>query len=89
MQQEKERAEILAALECVDYIVFFGEDDPCGVIAQLRPDVHVKGGDYDPGDFESMPEAKIIQEYGGRIEIVELTADKSTSDIIQRVREVK
>jgi D-beta-D-heptose 7-phosphate kinase/D-beta-D-heptose 1-phosphate adenosyltransferase len=87
--QEKERAEIMAALESVDYIVFFAEDDPCSIIAQLRPDVHVKGGDYNPGDFESMPEARIIQEYGGRIEIVELTAEKSTSDIIQSVRQVR
>ena len=85
--REKERAEILAALECVDYIVFFAEDDPCSIIGQLRPDVHVKGGDYDPGDFERMPEARIVQEYGGRVEIVELTAEKSTSDIIQRARQ--
>ena len=80
---EHDRAEILACLEFVDYVVFFDEDDPRQIISVLRPDVHVKGGDYKP---ESLPETEIVTSYGGRVETVSLTPGRSTSHLIDRVR---
>ncbi len=84
---QDDRAELLASLDCVDYIVFFEEDDPGSLIALFQPTVHVKGGDYDPNNYESMPEAKIVHGYGGRVEVVNLVAGKSTSNIVSRIQE--
>mgnify|MGYP001810314667 CR=1 FL=1 len=43
-----DRARVMGALRCVDFVVSFGEDDPTAILSQIRPDIHVKGGDYDP-----------------------------------------
>lgn len=86
--KENERADILSSLECVDYVVFFDGDDPCSLISMIKPDVHVKGGDYSPADYCSMPEAKLVEEYGGKIELVTLVEGKSTSDIINKIKAV-
>jgi len=83
---EKERAEILSALEFVDYIVFFDEDDPCKIISEIKPDIHVKGGDYDPNDYKNMPEAKVVHEYGGKVEIIKIIEGKSSSSIIEKIK---
>src|SRR5437763_11670845 len=61
---EAERAELLAALECVDHVVSFEEDTPEALIADVRPHVHVKGGDYRP---EDLPEASLVRELGGEV----------------------
>jgi len=82
---EIERSDLLSALECVDYVTIFHEKDPCKVISELEPDIHVKGGDYNPKDYTTMPEAKIINEYGGEIKIVKIINGKSTTGIIERV----
>jgi D-beta-D-heptose 7-phosphate kinase/D-beta-D-heptose 1-phosphate adenosyltransferase len=84
---EEERVEIISALEPVDYVVLFSEDDPCKIIAELKPDVHVKGGDYDPSDYVNMPEAKVVHEYGGEVKIVNLIDGKSTTNIIKKIME--
>jgi len=83
---EKERAEVLSALEFIDYIVFFDEDDPCKIISEIKPDIHVKGGDYDPNDYENMPEAKVVHDYGGKVEIIKIIEDKSSSSIIEKIK---
>lgn len=64
---ENDRAEVLAALGCVDYVVLFGEDTPVELIRQIKPDIDVKGGDY---SIENMPEAEIMKALGGRVEII-------------------
>ena len=87
INSQQERAEILSALEDINYIVFFDENDPCTLIEKIKPDIHVKGGDYNPNNYENMPEARIINEYGGQIKIVSIIEGKSTSNIIDRIKE--
>jgi D-glycero-beta-D-manno-heptose 1-phosphate adenylyltransferase len=76
---ESERAEIVAALEVVDAVVIFSEPDVTALIRQIKPDVQAKGTDYDK---ETVPEAQVVQECGGRVEIVGDPKDHSTSGII-------
>ncbi|MEM7405246.1 MAG: bifunctional heptose 7-phosphate kinase/heptose 1-phosphate adenyltransferase [Pseudomonadota bacterium] len=80
------RAEMLSCLESVDYLTFFDEDDPRAVLEALRPDVHVKGGDYDPDDPGSMPEATTVRSYGGEVRVVPLLEGQSTSGLVSRIR---
>ena len=79
---EEERVQILAALECVDYITVFPECLPNKLIEILKPDVHVKGGDYQP---EELPEAKIVESYGGKVVIVDEVKGKSTTELINLI----
>jgi len=76
------RAEMVAALKPVDYVVIFDEDTPIETIKALRPDVHVKGGDY---DIKDLPEKKAVEEGGGRVVIVPLEPGHSTTGILERV----
>ena len=80
---EAERAEILAALACVDWITLFDEDTPIETIAILRPHVHVKGGDYSPFDI---PEADVLRKIGARTHIVPLVPDRSTSRLLDLIQ---
>ena len=82
-----ERAELLAALECVDRVVLFDETTPEIALARLQPDVHCKGADYAGPSGKPIPEADVVQAYGGRVEFLPLVPDVSTSDIIRRIRE--
>jgi rfaE bifunctional protein kinase chain/domain/rfaE bifunctional protein nucleotidyltransferase chain/domain len=78
-----ERIEVLGALACVDHIVPFDTDQPLELIRALRPDVLVKGGDYTE---ETVPEAALVRSLGGRVQIVDLVPERSTSRIIERAR---
>jgi rfaE bifunctional protein nucleotidyltransferase chain/domain len=82
---EFERAELVAALQCVDYVTLFDEDTPTEIIEYLQPDIHVKGGDYQADD---LPESQAVKSYGGKIVIIPLTEGKSTTNLIQRIVEV-
>jgi len=82
-----DRAEILAALGCVDYVVIFDELTPERVISLLRPDVHCKGGDYRPGSGKDIPEAEVVRAYGGRVEILPLLSGRSTTALIAAIVE--
>lgn len=79
---ESERAEMLAGLVPVDYVVLFEEDTPIELLAQIKPSVHVKGGDYSK---ERLPETEVVEANGGRVEIVSLIQGKSTTNIIKEV----
>lgn len=79
-----ERAELLAALAPVDFVVVFAGDSPAPLLAQIRPDVHCKGTDY--GTPERVPEFGVVAAYGGRTALVGDPKDHATSDIIQKVR---
>lgn len=83
LMPERERAEILAALEDVDAIVIFSEPDVRAVIRELRPDVQAKGTDY---TAESVPERDEVMAYGGRVEIVGDPKDHSTTEILEQMR---
>ena len=80
---EDDRAEVLDALRAVDAVTIFDEPTAEALIAMVRPDVYVKGGDY---TLETLPEAKIVQEYGGRVEFVPLVEGRSTTNVIERIR---
>lgn len=79
---QDERAEVLAALRCVDYVTLFDEQTPKALIASLQPDIHVKGGDY---RVEDLPEAKVVLEYGGKVVILQLVDGRSTTNIVKRI----
>jgi rfaE bifunctional protein nucleotidyltransferase chain/domain len=81
-----ERAELLAALAPVDYVVVFAGDTPAPLLAQVKPDVHCKGTDY--GTPERVPEYATVRAYGGRTVLVGDPKDHATSDLIRRVREL-
>jgi rfaE bifunctional protein nucleotidyltransferase chain/domain len=77
-----DRAELVAALRCVDYVVIFPERTVGPLLDALRPDVHCKGTDY---TVESVPERAIVQAYGGRTAIVGDPKDHSTRDLLARI----
>lgn len=79
---EMERAEILTALACVDYVVLFDETRPDELIKVVRPDIHVKGGDY---TVDQLPEAATVQSLGGEVVIIPIVPGKSTSGLIQQL----
>lgn len=80
----EERAELLAALEPVDYVVVFAGDSPAPLLSELQPDVHCKGTDY--GTPEKVPEYEVVRSYGGRTALVGDPKDHATSDLISKVR---
>jgi rfaE bifunctional protein nucleotidyltransferase chain/domain len=82
-----ERAALLAALECVDYVITFPELTPEAALARLQPDVHCKGADYAPPHGKPIPEAAVVASYGGRIEFLPLLPGLSTTDLVRRIRE--
>lgn len=79
----EDRLQVLSALSCVDHVVPFDEDTPHELIRVVRPDVFVKGGDY---TRTTIPEATLVEELGGVVEILPFLVDRSTTDIIARVR---
>jgi len=83
---EEERAEIVAALGCVDAVILFDEDSPGELLAQLKPDVHAKGTDY---TIASVPERNVVASYGGKTAIVGDPKDHATTDLIERIRKTE
>lgn len=83
VMNERERAEIIAAVRGVAYVTVFRETSPARLIGTLRPDVHCKGTDY---TAESVPEAEVVRSYGGRVAIVGDPKDHSTTEILRRLR---
>jgi rfaE bifunctional protein nucleotidyltransferase chain/domain len=79
----EERAEIVAALACVDAVVVFEEDSPATLLSEIRPDVHAKGTDYTPG---TVPERDVVARYGGKTVIVGDPKHHATTDLIDRIR---
>jgi D-beta-D-heptose 7-phosphate kinase/D-beta-D-heptose 1-phosphate adenosyltransferase len=82
---EQERAEILAALACVDLVVIFPELSSLPTIQALRPEVWVKGGDYDLSTVHQ-EERTLVESYGGRVAIADRVGGVSTTEIIARIR---
>ncbi|MBR6905593.1 MAG: D-glycero-beta-D-manno-heptose 1-phosphate adenylyltransferase [Selenomonadaceae bacterium] len=83
INSEEDRAEVADALKAVDYVVLFDEPTAEQVIGKVRPDIYVKGGDY---TLETLPEAKIVQSYGGRVEFIALVAGRSTTNVIEKIK---
>jgi rfaE bifunctional protein nucleotidyltransferase chain/domain len=82
LQPEAERAEILASMACVDYVLLFDAPTVDGILKELKPDVHAKGTDYTE---ESVPERETVLAYGGQVAIAGDPKDHSTRDLIQKI----
>jgi rfaE bifunctional protein nucleotidyltransferase chain/domain len=85
----EERAEIVGALESVDFVTVFGEDTAAKLVDAVRPAVYVKGGDYsdDPSNERFPPEGLTVLGYGGEVRIVDFVAGISTSAILRKLQE--
>jgi rfaE bifunctional protein nucleotidyltransferase chain/domain len=82
----RERAEIIAAIEGVDYVILFSEPNVESLLRILQPHIHAKGTDYTE---ESVPEGEIVRAYGGRVAIVGDPKDHSTRDLIKTIKELE
>ena len=83
VQIENDRAEILAALGCVDFTVIFVEDTPENLIQKVRPDILVKGGDWKISDIVGAP---FVQSYGGQVMSLQFINGKSTTKLIEKAQ---
>lgn len=81
---ESERAEMLAGLECVDYVVIFPELTPISLLSELKPNIHVKGGDY---KLEQLVEREVVEAHGGKVIVGLNVPGKSTTNLIQVICE--
>lgn len=81
---ENERAEVIAALSCVDGVCIFGEDTPHALIELVRPTIHAKGGDYQSPD--ALPETPLVRSLGGNVVILPLVQDRSTTRLIAKMQ---
>jgi len=84
----QDRAEILAALECVDHVLIFADLTPTATLQLLRPEVHCKGAEYAPPHGRQLPERAVVEAYGGRVAFLPLLPGTSTTDVIIRIREL-
>jgi rfaE bifunctional protein nucleotidyltransferase chain/domain len=80
----KDRARVIAALESVDAVTWFGENTPVKLIERLQPKIYVKGGDY---DVTKIPEYPIVRTYGGKALALQFVKGRSTTKLIKKARE--
>jgi len=82
INNENDRAEILCALSCVDYVVIFDENSPARLLDKIKPDVYTKGADY---TMETLPEAAIMRKNNTRVEFITFVQGKSTTNTINKI----
>ena len=82
LNHQDDRAEVLSSLCSIGYVVIFEEDTPVDVLDKIKPNIHVKGGDYTE---ETLPETKIIKESGGKIQFIPFVEGRSTTNIINKI----
>jgi rfaE bifunctional protein nucleotidyltransferase chain/domain len=83
--REKQRAALVAALRCVDAVTFMNESRPAALLAALKPELYIKGGDYRVSDLKSAP---LVESYGGRAVVIPIEEEISTTEIIERIRQL-
>ncbi|MES2973140.1 MAG: D-glycero-beta-D-manno-heptose 1-phosphate adenylyltransferase [Pseudomonadota bacterium] len=83
LNNEQDRAVMMAALESVSLVTWFEEDTPLELISELKPDLLVKGGDYDMG---KLAEARIVEAYGGKALAIPFVAGYSTTALVKKIR---
>jgi len=83
---EAQRAEVLAALACVDYVVLFDEPDPARLVAELQPDVLVKGGDWQPDEIIGR---QVVEARGGTVRTIPLVPGVSTTALVDKIKRLK
>ncbi|HOC60082.1 MAG TPA: D-glycero-beta-D-manno-heptose 1-phosphate adenylyltransferase [Smithellaceae bacterium] len=82
---QEERAEVLASLECIDYITIFSEETPLELIVFLKPDILIKGGDW---PIEKVVGRNEVIESGGKVELIPEVIGKSTTNIVEKILSV-
>ena len=83
LNNEMDRALVIAALQAVDHVVLFDEPTPCEMIERIRPDVYVKGGDY---DVDRLRETELVRGWGGRAVAIPFVDGYSTTRLVERIR---
>jgi rfaE bifunctional protein nucleotidyltransferase chain/domain len=83
LNSEADRGAVIAALGCVDYVTFFDEDTPCELLAEVRPNIYVKGGDY---DIEALAETRLVRSWGGDAAAIPFLPGFSTTGLVTRIR---
>ncbi len=83
LNRDMDRAIVMASQQAVDLVTWFGEDTPVEIIAEIRPDILVKGGDY---DVETLPETALVKTWGGRAQALPFVPGYSTTELLKRVR---
>nr|WP_305138784.1 D-glycero-beta-D-manno-heptose 1-phosphate adenylyltransferase [uncultured Schaedlerella sp.] len=79
---QKNRAIVLSGLECVEYIIIFEEKTPCEIIEKIKPDIFVKGEEYQKS---FIPETKIVNAYGGQVKYIKMLDNCSTTNVIHQI----
>lgn len=86
VNREEDRALLLAALQSVSYVTLFNEATPCELLKLCRPDVYVKGSDY---DVEALEESRLVRSWGGRALALPLVQGYSSTSLLERLRDVR
>ena len=84
INNESDRADVLSALKAIDYVVIFDEKTAENIVGEVKPDIYAKGGDY---SIDTLPEAKIVAEHGGKTVLLQLVDGKSSTNIINKCKE--
>lgn len=83
LNQDMDRAIVMASQQAVDLVTWFDEDTPLEIIAEIRPDILVKGGDY---DMDKLPETELVKSWGGHARALPFVQGYSTTQLVQRIR---
>ena len=83
INNENDKAEVLCALESVDYVVLFDEDSPKDLLEIIKPNIYTKGADY---TLKTLPEADVVLKNNGWVEFIELVEGKTTTKIIDKIK---
>ncbi|WCL47905.1 D-glycero-beta-D-manno-heptose 1-phosphate adenylyltransferase [Leptospira sp. GIMC2001] len=82
INEQFDRAIVLAGLSCIDFITIFPEETPIELLKKIKPDIHTKGGDYNP---ETLPETQIVRSFGGIVKILPFVEGKSTTNTLKKL----
>lgn len=86
LNQEADRAMVMASLQAVDVVTWFDEDTPVKLVGEIRPDILVKGGDY---DMAKLPETALVESWGGHALALPFVAGYSTTALVKKIRSAK
>lgn len=84
INNQNDRAELLSALSCVDYVVLFEEESPAELLGKINPNVYTKGADY---TMETLPERDVVIKNNIKVEFIEFVEGKSTTNVIKKINE--
>ncbi len=85
LNNEKERAEVLAAISCIDFVSIFNDDTAENFLEIVKPQIYVKGGEY---SIDILPETKIVKKYNGEIILVPMIPNSSTTNLINKIKKI-